>query len=388
MPTPNEATPKHPTPTPPATRRQFLNTAATGVLGAGLATGCAADSPAGGPAVQTKPTVRWRVASSFPRSADTIYGVVEHTCERVAELTDGRFQIRPYPAGELVPGLQVMDAAQQGTVQISHTASYYFTGKNPALAFDTGVPFGMTARQQDAWLLQGGGLDLINRIYSDFGIVSFPAGNTGAQMGGWFRREVPSLESLRGLKMRIPGIGGEVMSELGVTVQVLAGGDIYPALERGAIDATEWVGPHDDERLGLHNAAQFYYYPGWWEPCSTHTYQVNIEAWNSLPSEYQIAFRTAVDSGSRLQMNMYDNLNPQALERLVAGGTQLRPFARDILVGAERMTEEYLNNQAQGDAMYQEVYDHWRAFRDRSFRWASTAEGTYAAYAFPSSRNG
>ena len=202
-----------------------------------------------GAAAVTQPNIRWRLASSFPRSLDTIFGAAEFMAERVKAMTDGRFDIRVYPGGELVPGLQVLDAVQNETVQIGQTCSYYYTGKNPALAFDTCVPFGMTARQQQAWLGEGGGGELMAKVFSDFGIRSFPSGNTGAQMGGWFKEELSGLDGLKGLKMRIPGLGGDVMSALGASVQVIAGGEIFPALERGAIDATEWVGPYNDYRV-------------------------------------------------------------------------------------------------------------------------------------------
>ena len=295
-------------------RRGFLGKAAGGVAGAGLITACGGgddgETLEGAPAVQTRPSVTWRLASSFPRGLDAIYGSAEMLGEITASLTGGRFQIRAYPAGELVPGLQVMDAVQQGTVQVGQSTSYYYTGKNQALAFDAGVPFGMTARQQDAWLNEGGGLEVVRSVFADFGIISFPGGNTGGQMGGWFRREVNSADDLRGLKMRIPGLGGDVMDRMGVTVQVLAGGDIYPALERGAIDATEWVGPYDDEKLGLHKAAPYYYYPGWWEPSASVSYEVNQRAWDTLSSEYKAVFEVAAQSSARRMLYYYDAKNP------------------------------------------------------------------------------
>lgn len=376
---------------PEVSRRGFLGQAAGGVVGAGLVAACGAggdSSEVGAPAVQTNQRVMWRLASSFPRGLDTIYGAAERLAEEVSAMTEGQFQIRVYPAGELVPGLQVMDAAQQGTVQVSQTGSYYYTGKNPALAFDTGVPFGMTARQQDAWLNEAGGIEVIRELYADFNILNFPGGNTGGQMGGWFRREVASVQDLRGLKMRIPGLGAEVMSRLGVTVQVLAGGDIFPALERGAIDATEWVGPYDDEKLGLHQAAQYYYYPGWWEPSASMTYQVNMDAWNRLPSVYQEVFEVAARSSARAMMTSYDAKNPAALQRLIEGGTQLRPFSRDIMSGAQTATVEMLEQMASEDPSYRSVYDHWRQFRDASFQWFGTAESAYANFAFGTASEG
>ncbi len=365
-------------------RRGFLGRAAAGVVGAaGLAAACGErEDGVGAPAVQTRPRVMWRLASSFPRGLDTIWGSAEMLGEVTASLTGGRFQIRPYPAGELVPGLQVMDAVQQGTVQVGQSTSYYYTGKNQALAFDAGVPFGMTARQQDAWLNEGGGGEVIRGVFADFGIISFPAGNTGGQMGGWFRREVNSPEDLRGLRMRIPGLGGDVMDRMGVTVQVLAGGEIYPALERGAIDATEWVGPYDDEKLGLHQAARYYYYPGWWEPCASMSYQVNRAAWDALPTDYQAVFEVAAQASARRMLYTYDAKNPAALGRLLAAGVELRSFSDEIMALARTTIEEILNDYADENPQYREVYDHWRGFRDASHRWFGTSELRYANFAF------
>ena len=371
----------------PLGRRGFLSRAAAGFAGAGLVSACGGDgsesgASEGGPNVVTRPRVTWRLASSFPRGLDAIYGSAERIGEITSALTGGRFRIRAYPAGELVPGLQVMDAVQQGTVQVGQSTSYYYTGKNPALAFDTGVPFGMTARQQDAWLNEGGGLEVVRNLFADFGIVTFPGGNTGAQMGGWFRREVKSPAELKGLKMRIPGLGGDVMDRMGVTVQVLAGGDIYPALERGAIDATEWVGPYDDEKLGLHQAARYYYYPGWWEPSASVSFEVNRVAWDKLPSEYQTVFEVAAQASARRMLYTYDARNPAALDRLVAGGTQLRPFSNDIMSRARETTVEILEEHAAADAAYRTVYDHWRSFKEASYRWFGTAELRFAGFAF------
>ena len=372
---------------PTPSRRAFLSHAASGAAGAGLLAACGADSDSddtleGAPAVQTAERIRWRCASSFPRGLDAIYGSAERIGEITSALTGGRFEIRAYPAGEIVPGLQVMDAVQQGTVQVGQSTSYYYTGKNQALAFDAGVPFGMTARQQDAWLNEGGGLEVVRSVFADFNIITFPGGNTGAQMGGWFRKEVNTPEDLRGLKMRIPGLGGDVMDRMGVTVQVLAGGDIYPALERGAIDATEWVGPYDDEKLGLHQAAQYYYYPGWWEPSASVSFEVNQDAWNSLSADYKAVFEVAAQASARRMLYTYDARNPAALQRLVAGGTQLRPFSDEIMALARTTIGEILEENAAADAQYREVYDHWRNFKEASYRWFGTAELRYAGFAF------
>jgi TRAP-type mannitol/chloroaromatic compound transport system substrate-binding protein len=362
-------------------RRAFLFSAAVG--GVGLLGGCGSRKEEAAPALITQPRIQWRLASSFPRGLDTIFGAAEVLARRVEALTEGRFQIRVYPAGELVPGLQVLDAVQQGTVQMGHTASYYFTGKNPALAFDTTLPFGLTARQHNAWLYYGGGLELLRAVFADFNVINFPGGNTGAQMGGWFRREIQSVSDMRGLKMRIPGLGGEVMSRLGVVVQVLAGGDIYPALERGAIDAAEWVGPYDDEKLGFHRVARFYYYPGWWEPGACLSFYVNRLAWERLPRTYQQAIEVAAYEANVSMLAHYDQQNPLTLERLLKAGVQLRRFPADVMEAARQIAFSLYEEQASRDGTYRKLYDSWRQFRERAYRWFGTAERSYAEFAFP-----
>lgn len=367
-------------------RRAFLGKAAVGAAAGMLAASCGGEQEGGGgggaPAVVTNPNVRWRLASSYPRTVDAIFDTATRASESLAAMTDGRFQLRVYEANELVPAFEVMDAVQQGTVQVGHSPSYYYTGKAPVLAFDTCVPFGLNARQQHAWLYDAGGLELVREIFSDFNILPFPAGNTGAQMGGWFRREIDTPEDLNGLKMRIPGLGAEVMDRMGVTVQNLAAGEIYQALERGAIDATEWVGPYDDEKLGFQNAARFYYYPGWWEPGPSTTFQVNQDAWASLPSTYQAAFQVAVRSAAHGVETTYDARNPAALRRLVEGGVQLRAFSPAIMEASRVASQEILEERAAEDATYRRVYEHWSQFRSEVFDWFSRAEWAYASAAF------
>ena len=229
------------------------------------------------------PTLEWRMATSWPVALDTIFGGAQTVADRVSAMSEGRFTIRPFAGGELVPALQVLDAVQAGTAEMGHTASYYYVGKSPVFAFGTSLPFGLNAQQQNSWLYYGGGLEKLQEFYTQYNMIQFPAGNTGVQMGGWFRREINSLADLQGLKMRIPGLGGQVMAKLGVSVQTLAGGEIYQALETGAIDATEWVGPYDDQKLGLNKVAQLYYAPGWWEPGPSLEVQVNLQKWNELP---------------------------------------------------------------------------------------------------------
>ena len=364
-------------------RRDFLGKVVVGAASAtiaGAASACGGDEPAGGkaPAVITNPKVTWRLASSFPRSLDTIYGGAEVLAERVSAMSGGAFTIKAHPAGELVPALEVMDAVQQGSVHVGHTASYYYTGKNRALAFDTCVPFGLTARQQAAWLMEGGGLELLRGIFSDFKILNFPAGNTGVQMGGWFKKEVNSAADLNGLKMRIPGLGGKVMDRLGVTVQVLAGGDIYPALERGAIDATEWVGPYDDHKLGFHKVAKLYYYPGWWEPGPSLSYYVSQGAWDKLPATYKEIFAAAAAQSAATMQNRYDAQNPPALKEILASGVTMKPFSADIMAAARRESDAMLEEFAAEDATFNSVYEHWKPWRQDQFQWFSVAELAYA----------
>ncbi|MFW6200750.1 MAG: TRAP transporter substrate-binding protein [Gemmatimonadota bacterium] len=374
-------------------RRRFLGAASvaagTSLLACGSQNGgrtgndASAGDEGSGPAVVTGPRVSWRLTSSYPRNLDILHGASEAVAERVASLTDDRFRIRVHPPGELVPGLEVMDAVQQGTVHCGLTAGYYYIGKNPALAFDTAVPFGLTARQRFAWLYEGGGLELLREVYSDFGIHSIPLGSTGGQWGGWFRQPVDSLDDLRGLRMRIPGLAGEIMSRLGVTVQVLAGADIYPALERGAIDATEWVGPYDDEKLGFHEIAQYYYNPGWWEPGVTTTLQVSRAAWDELPSQYRQALESACRETTLITLARYDAANPPALARLVDDhGVELREFSDEILAAAWETSEAYLAEQAEADPDFRRIHDHLRAFRETAFRYFGTNDEAYSRFAF------
>ena len=331
--------------------------------------------------MHTQEKVRWRLASSFPRSLDTLYGSAEVLAKRVSEMTNGNFEIHVHPGGELVPPLEVLEAVQQGSLQMGHTASYYYIGKNPALAFDCCVPFGLTARQQAAWLQQEG-QDLTRSLFADFNILNFPAGNTGTQMGGWFKNAVNSLSELQGLKMRIPGMGGKVMAEMGVAVQTLAGGEIYTALERGAIDATEWVGPYDDEQLGFYKVAKLYYYPGWWEPGPSLSFYVNQNAWSKLSAEYKAIFQAAAREAELGMLARYDIQNPEALGRLLNQGVEIRPFADDILQKARAVSQQLLEENAAKDPSYAKVYDSWKKAKQSMFQWFNTAESLYAKAAF------
>ena len=367
-------------------RRKLLQNGATVVaaaVGTGLLSSCKIRRDEQAQSFSL-PNIRWRMATSWPHSLDTIYGGAETISQRVNDLSGGRFQIRPYAAGEIVPGLEVLDAVQAGSVECGHTASYYYIGKNPAFAFGTSVPFGLTAQQQNAWLYEAGGNAALNRVYADFGVISFPAGNTGAQMGGWFNKKLDGLASLQGLKMRIPGLGGKVMAQLGVNVQVLPGGEIYLALDRGAIDAAEWTGPYDDEKLGLARAAQFYYYPGWWEPGPTLSSLVNKKAWQQLPIEYRAIFSTACYEANLMMLSRYDSLNGSALQRLIKSGTELVPYSADILVEAQQAAFQLYSDITVKDVTFRNLFNQWQSFRQEVSAWNKINEFSFSSFSYKS----
>jgi TRAP-type mannitol/chloroaromatic compound transport system substrate-binding protein len=346
-------------------RRQFLQTAALGGAAVAIAK----------PAIaQSSPEVSWRLTSSFPKSLDTIYGASETVAKMVADLTDNKFKISVFAAGEIVPGLQVADAITNGTVEIGHTASYYYVGKDPTFAFGTAVPFGLNARQQNAWWLQGGGEQLMNEFYKTQKIHAILAGNTGCQMGGWFRKEIKTPDDIKGLKMRIGGFAGRVLAKLGGVPQQIAGGDIYPALEKGTIDGAEWVGPYDDEKLGFNKVAPFYYYPGWWEGGAMLHNFVNLDKWNSLPKAYQTALTMASHHANTEMQAKYDARNAAALKRVVAGGAQLRPFSPEIMQACFKAAQEVYAETAATNANFKKVHDQHMAFRGDSYLWWQVAE--------------
>lgn len=347
-------------------RRSFLKKA-----GGALAAGTVA-APAIGQG--TRPVVKWRLVSSFPRSLDTLYGAAELIASRCAAASNGRFQLQVFAADELVPALEVLDAVQKGAVQCAHTAPYYFFAKDPTFAFACAIPFGMNTRQQNAWMYHGGGLELMREFMHDYNVYNIPAGNTGAQMGGFFRKEIKTLANLNGLKMRIGGSAGVVMQRLGVVPQQLGGGDIYSALENGSIDAAEWVGPHDDEKLGLYKIARYYYYPGWWEGGAEIDLFVNTKAWSELPPDYRSCLEAACAEANVDMTAKYDALNPAALRRLVAAGVKLRPFPREIMQTAHKAATDVCDEIAATNARFKKVYEPWKKFRDEEILWFRVAE--------------
>jgi TRAP-type mannitol/chloroaromatic compound transport system substrate-binding protein len=359
-------------------RRSFLKKAAAGVAAGAVAA----------PAIaQSQPTINWRMAASWPKSLDTLYGGAELICKRVAAATGGKFNIKLFAAGEIVGGLQVLDAVQNGTVECGHTAAYYYFGKDQTFAFGTAIPFGLNARQQYAWYYHAGGLELMRDFYKDFNVVNHLAGNTGAQMGGWFRKPIKSVADLKGLKFRIGGTGGTVLTRLGVVPQQIAGGDIYPALEKGTIDAAEWVGPYDDEKLGFYKVAKHYYYPGWWEGGPSTEMLIGTKAWESLPKEYQAIVEAACAEAYIWMLAKYDALNPPALKRLLANGVVLAPFPTDVMAACYKASEENYEEVASKNAKFRKVYEPWKKFRDEQVQWFSIAEGRFDSFMVAAQRS-
>lgn len=356
-------------------RRTFLRKTA-----AGIAVG-AVTTPA---FAQSQPQIHWRMASSYPKSLDTLYGAAELIVNRVASATDGKFRIRLFAAGEIVPGLQVLDAVQNGTIECGQTAPYYYVGKDPAFAFATALPFGLNARQQNAWMYYGGGIEAMAGLFADYGCIQFPAGNTGAQMGGWYRKEIQGVEDLKGLKMRIGGLGGQVLAKLGVVPQQIAGGEVYQSLERGTIDAVEWVGPYDDEKLGFHKVARYYYYPGWWEGGPQLSVIVNIKKWAELPKSYQAVFEAACAEANVHMVARYDAGNPAALRRLVAAGAELRAFPQPVMEACLDAANELYNELSDKSANFKRIFTDWNRFRADQFLWFRVAESTYDSFVFTS----
>jgi TRAP-type mannitol/chloroaromatic compound transport system substrate-binding protein len=352
-------------------RRDFIKATGLGVAGAAVAA----------PAIaQSMPELKWRMTTSWPKSLDTLQGGVELLSKTVAEATDNKFQIQVFAGGEIVPGLQVVDAVQNGTVEMGHTASYYYFGKDPTFGFGTSVAFGPNARINQGWYTLGGGKEVLNEFYKSYIIISFLAGNTTCQMGGWFRKEINSVDDLNGLKFRIGGFPGRVLQKLGAVPQQIAAGDIYPALEKGTIDAAEWVGPYDDEKLGFYKVAPHYYYPGWWEGGSMLLAFVNLDKWNALPKSYQTILQQAGHYANTWMIAKYDEVNPPALKRLLANGTKLRGFSPAIMEACFKSAKELHDEISATNANFKRTYDSMNAFTNNAYQWFQVAELGYDSF--------
>jgi len=351
-------------------RRSLIkNAGIAGVLAAGVA-----------PAVHAQATIRWRLASSFPKSLDTIFGGAVVFAESVKAMSGGKFEISTHAAGELMPAFGVVDGVQQGTVEVAHTAPYYFFGKDECFALGCAIPFGLNSRQMTAWMYHGNGLKLMREFYAKYNFINFPAGNTGAQMGGWFRKEIKSVKDLKGLKFRTGGFPGKAIERLGAVPQNIPGGEIYQALEKGTIDAAEWVGPYDDQKLGFNKIAPFYYYPGYWEGGPQLDVFVNQKAYDALSAENKAIVEAAAAKAHVDMQAKYDAFNPAALKQLVGSGTKLRPFPQDMMNAAFKESMAMYEEISQKNESWKKIYADFSKFRAEQNLWFRFAEGKFDNY--------
>jgi len=349
-------------------RRSFVRHAGlAGVLAAGAA-------PA---VVHAQANIRWRLASSFPKSLDTLFTTAEVFSKKVGEMTGGKFQISVHAAGEIVPAFGVVDAVQNATVELAHTAPYYFVGKSEIFGLGCAIPVGLNTRQMTSWMYEGNGLKLMREFYAKYNIVSLPAGNTGAQMGGWFRKEIKNVADLKGLKFRISAFAGKVLEPLGVVPQSIPGGDIYPALEKGTIDAAEWVGPYDDQKLGFNKIAPNYYYPGFWEGCAQVDLFINNKAWDALTPEYKAIVEAAASHAHVFMTARYDARNPIALKQLVGSGVKLRPFPADVMKAAYKSAMDLYSDLSAKNPEWKKIYEDYARFRNDENAWFQFAEAYF-----------
>ena len=351
-------------------RRKLLqHTGLAGILAAGVT-----------PAVHAQAAVRWRLASSFPKALDTIFGAADVFARQVKAMSGGRFEVSVHAAGELMPAFGVVDGVQQGSIEMAHTAPYYFFGKDETFALGCAIPFGLNSRQMTAWMYEGNGLKLMREFYAKYNIVNFPGGNTGAQMGGWDRKEIKSLADMKGMKMRIGGFGGKVLERIGGVPQNIPGGDIYPALEKGTIDSAEWVGPYDDLKLGFHKVAPFYYYPGWWEGGPQLDFFVNDKALNGLSAELKAIVEAAASHAHVEMQAKYDARNPAALKQLVGQGAKLREFPKDVMAAAFKEAMAFYEEIGNRNESWKKVYADYSKFRAEQNLWFRFTEAKFDSF--------
>jgi len=351
-------------------RRSFVGQAGlAGILAAGVA-----------PAVQAQTALRWRLASSFPKALDTIYGAAEVFAKKVSEMSGGKFQISVHAGGELMPAFGVVDGVQNATVEMAHTAPYYFFGKDETFAIGCAIPFGLNSRQMTAWQYEGNGLKLMREFYANYNIVHFPMGNTGAQMGGWYRKEIKTLADIKGMKMRIGGFAGKVLERMGGVPQNIPGGEIYQALEKGTIDAAEWVGPYDDMKLGFFKVAPFYHYPGWWEGGPQLDLYINTKAYAGLPAEYKAIVEAAAAFAHTEMQAKYDARNPAALTQLLANKAKLVQMPVPVMDLAFKESMALYSELMAKNPNWKKVYSDYSAFRKESNRWFRYTEAFFDNY--------
>jgi hypothetical protein len=351
-------------------RSVIKNAGLAGILAAGAA-------PA---IVHAQANIRWRLASSFPKSLDTLFGVNDVFAARVREMSGGKFEISTHAAGELMPAFGTIDGVKDGTVEMANTAGYYYFGKDEAFAIGCAIPFGMNSRQMTAWMYHGNGLKLTREFYRNYNIVNFPMGNTGAQMGGWFRKEIKSMADFKGTKFRVGGFAGRVVERLGGVPQNIPGGEIYQALEKGTIDAAEWVGPYDDLKLGFYKVAKNYAYPGWWEGGPQLDLHINSKAWDGLSSEYKAIITSAASYAHVDMQARYDAGNAQALKTLVANGAKLFAFPRDMMDAAFKASMGLYDELSAKNPNWKTIYGDYRAFQRDANSWFRFTESRYDSF--------
>ena len=350
-------------------RSVIKNAGIAGILAAGVA-----------PAVRAQAALRWRLTSSFPKALDTLFGVNDVFAGRVKDMTGGKFEITTHAPGEIVPAFGTVDATKDGTVEMSNTAPYYYFGKDETFALGCAIPFGLNSRQMTAWMYEGNGMKLMRDFYRNYNIVNFPMGNTGTQMGGWFRKEIKSLKDFKGVKFRVGGFAGKVVERIGGVPQNIPGGEIYQALEKGTIDAAEWVGPYDDLKLGFYKVAKNYAYPGWWEGGPQLDLHVNTKAFDSLSPEYKAIIANAAAYCHTDMQARYDARNAAALKQLVAGGAKLFPFSKDLMDAAFKESMALYSEVSAKNPNWKKVYDDYASFRKESNNWFRVADARFDNY--------
>ncbi len=352
-------------------RRDFINKAGAGAVIAGSTL----LTPS---LVHAKTKYKWKMVTAWPKNFPGLGTGANLLAKMINEMSDGRIKVKVYGAGELVPAFEVFDAVSKGTAQMGHSGAYYWKGKAAATQFFSAVPFGLTAQEMNAWLYYGGGMELWRELYAPFNLIPAAAGNSGVQMAGWFNKEIKSVDDLKGLKMRIPGLGGEVLRRAGGTPLTIAGGELFTALQTGTIDATEWVGPYNDLAFGLHKAAKYYYYPGWHEPGSTMEAMINKPAFEELPKDLQSIVLAACKAVNMDMISNYTARNNQALDTLVnKHGVKLMPLPDDVLKTLKQLSEEVVLELANKDPMSMKIYTSFNQFRSQVSQWSSLSEQAF-----------
>jgi len=364
-------------------RRDFLGKAALGTLAiSAVLSGCnKTENPVSSTdvsAVKETEVIKWKMVTTWPKNFPGLGTGANKLAETINTLSAGRMEVKVYGAGELVPAMEIFDTVSRGTAQMGHGAAYYWKGKNEVFQFFSTVPFGLTAQEMNGWLYNGGGLDLWQKAYAKHNIIPMPAGNMGVQMGGWFNKEINSLDDLKGLKMRIPGLGGEVFKRAGGTPVNLPGGELFTAMQSGTIDAVEWVGPYNDLAFGFYKVAKFYYYPGWHEPGTTLEAMINKQAFEALPKDLQAIVKIACEVANHEMLAEYTSRNNDALQTLInKHQVQIRHFPDDVLEKLRDLSDQVVKELAQKDAFAMEVYESFSRYRDKAVNWSEYSERAY-----------